>query len=440
MRKRFKFATSTILAIILISNALSLTINATASEQYDYYTETLLTNANNTPNDTVDATVTEAQLAYETISSSVLTANNGNTLLAEYYGGAYVDGDTVIVYTTGDCLSLTEQFKQITGYNNIEVLTADYSYNQLYSLKKHITNRICELRKSDAPLDASVQTLLDSFCGVGIDEKNNSVFVDLTDSDNNQIQTFKQYISNSGDIIFNDQATKITATSATTWYSGEAIHIFDDDDRTWTTCSTGFRAKRLSSNGSYQYGFVTAGHACSTGDQVFFMQSVIDEALIGIVVHSKVNSTVDAAFVALYEGVAEMTNKAYYSNSSGSAVNKDQIATDVYFTSVAVGRTLVKNGSTTYRTTGNVQSNSYDASIDYGSNGTITVSDCIKAGYDSDAGDSGGIVYSLYADGDTNYLVVGIHIAASNHFLGIGDHSIVMKITTILDELSISLY
>ena len=285
-----------------------------------------------------------------------------------------------------------------------------------------------------------MQTLLNSFCGVGIDEKNNTVFVDLTGSDSQQIDTFKKYVSNSDEIIFNNEATKITSTSATTWYSGEAIHIYDVDNGTWSGCSTGFRAKKLSTSGSYWYGFVTAGHACNTGNQVFFMQSAIDEALIGIVVLSKLNSTVDAAFVALYDGVFEMANEAYYSNSSGSAVNKDHIATNVYFTSVAVGRTLVKNGATTYRTTGAVQSNSYDASIDYGSRGTITVNDCIKAGYDSDHGDSGGIVYSLYAEGDTEYLVVGINIASTNNFLGIGDHSLAMKITTILDELSISLY
>lgn len=426
-------------AFLLATNPLSIIISATASVQYDYYTEVVLTDAQDSHNDTPETTVTEAQLAYETIFSTVSTPGNDSTTFAEYYGGAYVDSDKVIVYTTGDCLSLAEQYRQITGYDNIEVLSADYSYDQLYQLKKDITDRICQLRESDTPLETSIQTLLNSFCGVGIDERNNTVFVDLTDSENQQIDTFKKYVSDSDKVVFNNEATKATASSATTWYSGEAIHIYDRDNGTWSRCSIGFRAKKLSTSGSYMYGFVTAGHACNTGNQVFFMQSPIDEALIGIVVFSKVNSTVDAAFVGLYDGVAEMANKAYYSNSSGSALNKDQISTSVYFTSVAVGRTLVKNGSTTYRTTGAVQSNSYDASINYGST-SITVSDCIKAGYDADPGDSGGIVYSLYADGDTEYLVVGIHIAATNNFLGIGDHSIVMKITTILDELSISLY
>lgn len=124
MRKRFKFATSIFLAFLLVTNALSITINATSSEQYDYYMETVLTSEEIEQNDTVETNVTEAQLAYETIFSTVSSKNNNNTIFAEYYGGAYVDGDTVIVYTTGDCLLLAEQYRQITGYDNIVVLSA----------------------------------------------------------------------------------------------------------------------------------------------------------------------------------------------------------------------------------------------------------------------------------------------------------------------------
>ncbi|MBQ8818546.1 MAG: hypothetical protein IJZ83_08215 [Clostridia bacterium] len=380
--------------------------------------------------------------AYTNIMTYMENENDHPNSLSQYFGNMYIDNNqTLVIYLLENANYDIENIKCIAEYDNVIIKKAEFSYNELFTLKSEISEKIKLLKNQVFYYDDQfLNIMLDSFVGIGIDDTNNSLSVDFTNLDNEKIQTFKKYVYDSSAIYFNNVDEAMSENAATKYYPGEKIYVYNFESSSYRICSMGFRAWRLRADGSYIYGFVTTGHAGDAGDPVLFTNLLVDSALIGNIVISQQSETIDAAFVGVETDRIDLQPFAYYSDDDGDTTGKDELDTSVYFTSVSTGRDVVKNGGTTYRTTGEVKSSSYDAVLVSSDGSERTISDCIKANYKSDNGDSGGIVYGLWDEDDSEYMVIGIHAGSNSGFLGIGRISTIIKISNIQDELRVYYY
>ncbi len=435
---------SAFLIFCILSSSCLLVVSAAPIEN-NYYLETMYNaiqndSFNDTDTDCLDQSLFCGQIdvAYDNIMNFMENNAEEGKLYDDDFGGAYIDGESIVLYVSETDSKTIETIKSVSDYDNIVIKEATFSYDELYSIKSDITNKVIELKESEIQ-DADLISLLETYCGVGIDDKMNAVMVDIEDVSDEKIAIFKEFICDSEALIFYNGESKQSFENTTTFAPGHKIYVYHQGEG-WSSGSIGFRARKLISNGTYWYGFVTAAHVVEEDEQVFISNHHGDDFVMGRAIVSNLGGSVDASFVAINTDEYEISTSAAYTDDDRSiSGGRDVISTSVFFTSVSNGRELVKNGAATYRTTGTVKSSSYDAEVDY-EDSTVTLTDCIKSNYKRDHGDSGGIVYSLYRDTDTEYLLVGIHVAGSNGFLGVGRTATVVKYTNIRDTLGISMY
>lgn len=443
MKNNIKRIIVVFMTICVIISSFSLTINAAATNN-NYYLQEINKVINNERNEVSINNNDYLNIICDEIARGMKTTNSSNGQYIEEYGGMYVDKDGIILYLTKNNPAILTRIENILGYENVTIKHANNSYNYLFDLKTKVTNKIVDYNNSFMNNSDELTELMSCFVGVGIDDANNKLMVTIKDINDDKIDVFKKYILDSDNVIFyNSEDTITSEEDRYPLWPGTAIFVFNETRNTFVRCSMGFRARRLRPDGLYDEGFVTAGHGGSRDDQVYFLDILHESSFVGDIALSTVGGSVDAAFVVVDTSEYELSSYACYTDSQGGVLGKDKIHSLTYFIGVNTGRELIKNGSTTYRTTGSVTSSSYDAAIEYKINGvptTIIISDCIKSNYNSDDGDSGGIVYSLYAAGDTEYLVVGIHAGGNDGFLGIGRTSITVKISNILSEFGLSFY
>ena len=354
-------------------------------------------------------------------SSTLMTAQYVSSTLSESrdyadnYGGTFIDDNTVVVLMCGDTEQAEAYCSEIVGKTAVEYQICQYSFDYLTSLSESILS-FYKANYNTANIELS--DLLTSIVSVGIYEEENAVCVEILNCNDELIDTFKTYISNSDAIIF-EKAIAVAEDATITVSPGELIYMDPDPtDEYWSIYSMGFRCWLMDTNGNYIYGFVTAGHGNSVNDPVY----ASDGVQIGYVYDRVLSGNADAAFVAVTNSNYTCTNDVFY----GSDVLEDRY----YMTSYTTGLEVFKAGQTTGLTDGKIKSTSASLTAD-----GVTIDDLVKANYEADGGDSGGIVYIHMTD---HYSVAGIHRGRST-VLWI-EYSYFVKVTNIKNALGVILY
>lgn len=210
-----------------------------------------------------------------------------------------------------------------------------------------------------------------------MDERNNTIVVELKDCNESNIAEFKREVADSPVVIFNQSATKSVEHSLK---AGDAVYLMKDD---FYQATCGYRAM-LNNN----IGWVTVAHSFSQG------QSVYNSArqVIGMCSKSLYQGTVDAAFCrstdANYAPVNNLPGGASLSTSTVNLISGMDVA-------LYGGKTIVASAGVIT-----------DLVFSFNTESNIYLTDVALGDYWAQDGDSGGPI--VHSQNGVNY-VVGIH-------------------------------
>ena len=323
----------------------------------------------------------QAVLEYNIMMDNFEEDDKGDVNYPDYYAGSYIDdAGELVVCSVSDNNKNIKKIKQDVEKDNVKIVKKEYSYNELLKLKNMIEKKIKHSAKKSELLDAIVT--------IGIDDKNNTLVVEVIELNDNEIHKLKTMFGNSNKIVIKRKTKEeeiqprvvSLAAGMKTYYTLDGYDAF---------YSIGYKAFRLTSTGEFEYGFVTAGHSNEVG---YAMKYASEN--IGIITGRNYSGSVDASFVKITNSNYEMSNNIYYTSEVADGRN--------YISYLPVGATVYKVGATTQLTSGTVTYSS--VTVDYTNNQGI-FTDFLGTSIPSSGGDSGGLVYAPY--GDAN-LVVGI--------------------------------
>ncbi len=99
---------------------------------------------------------------------------DGNTVYPDYYAGAYFDGSELVVLVTELTDEVKAELSSIIDLEGITIKEATYSFNELLAANDEIVSKMDP--NSDDPFIAAIY-------GVGIDQEENVVYIDLNTED-----------------------------------------------------------------------------------------------------------------------------------------------------------------------------------------------------------------------------------------------------------------
>lgn len=297
----------------------------------------------------------------------------------DFYGGSYIERDgTLRIFLAGDSLTGAMEIKKIVYDPIIQFSKCSYSYQELLDVLEDVSNALISLPD---PVAEKIK-------GAGINEKDNTVEVFMSEISEHNISVFKN-IYNHPAITFH-KIGDIIYESTTNVSPGYKLCLSSVSDK--NSGSFGFRA-RDKSNPSIT-GFVTAGHVIEADDYCFF-----NNITFGKCTKSYPNGAkADAAFI-----VPDNKNVSYELTNN---INGDVSAILSTKTSQPGAGTYVNLwGAESGHQGGYIKSTTY---IIY-KNKVPLISDLVTADYNSSGGDSGGIIYTYVSSSKTRY-TVGIHL------------------------------
>ena len=327
-----------------------------------------------------------------------------NAEYAQYYGGSYLDDGELVVLLT-DTSDSVKTFINDTIGNVSRYEKCDVSLQQLKAIKEVILNYWSNYVEG---ANKELNELVDSIVSIGTYVDQNVVYIDVVECNDDKIRLFKENIIDSEHVFF--ECSNGSKNDSDTLNPGHAIGVASSI----STHSMGFRCKKLKSDGTYAYGFVTSAHGTTMSATVYY----IGYGSIGYIFARSYsnNGTTDAAFVYVTNSDYVPSNSTFYGVKNCSR----------YVQNVAIRTEVYKDGYKTGRTIGVIRAT--DASLL--ANNVIT-NDMYKASYNADGGDSGGIVY---VESGSYYATIGIHRGRE------GAYSFVVKITNILSDLNVVWY
>lgn len=346
--------------------------------------------------------VSESNISNEITTQAELTKQDEANINASYiqsyvdknlsakqsYGGCYIDdsGKLHVLMTKTTESNVIDTINAITN-DSVVYETCNYTLDELIALKEYIISIILT-----ETTDTELVKIIDDIVAVGVYEQNNSVFVEIKNCSDEKIDIFKEKISSSNLIVF-ENTEGYNNEDTIMIRPGSAISAENNTHGR----SVGFRCWLLTSSGSYIKGFMTAAHGIDAGDDIFH-----EGTRIGYVQTYINGGYVDGAFVYL-------TNVNNYDLSNVTQYAARALSTNSYISSFATGATVYKEGRTTELTSGKITSTSVTVK---GEASSVTISDCVKTDYDSGSGDSGCVVY-IYKD--SAYRIAGIHKGSSEN-------------------------
>lgn len=295
------------------------------------------------------------------------------------YAGAYIDDNNILVV---NLTTSSERIKDIVQENTeaqeVKFKKQAFTYDELMESYRKIGNTIRNTKYAD---------VVSSFY---VDEINNAIVVDI--SDLSYIDGFKQEVCDDECIEFNKADKKIAATT-TNLKPGGYI------DNSTYCYSIGWRGWRINNAGNYTEGLVTAAH----GNKLKDIAYTYGGHVFGKFVLRRYGGSLDAAFVQRTSDKFDVSNTIKFSGSSLKA------GYYVRSSSMCVGTKVYKVGMKTGLTTGKIVSANCTVTIKDGDNYN-TFTNYVRANYNSDSGDSGGLVYM---DVNGAYRILGNHVAGA---------------------------
>ncbi|MDR2043819.1 MAG: S1 family peptidase [Clostridium sp.] len=318
----------------------------------------------NTQEPVEDAPVQEsAASSYDELMGSFSVEDSGEKEYPDYYGGSYInDKGQFVVYVTDD----TARPAVLSDQEDIVYESCAYSYNELLAVMEVLNSYKFSCSN----------TIASNFNEFGLYDSINRVVVKLDELTEKRIQEFKENVSDSGAIIF-EQGTG-PASMEINVDPGASI------SSPLGTGSMGYRAKRDGVEG-----LVTAGHVISSGQNLSYNGTVFASCVV-----SQQSGSADAAF-------CKITNSNYTPTNTLSGTSNTLSTT---ISEPGVGTVINKIGQSTGHTSGSVLAINVTVTFTSGN----TISNLTSANYTSAAGDSGGIVYS-YISATNTRLTLGIH-------------------------------
>ncbi len=290
-----------------------------------------------------------------------------------YYGGCYVNKEgKLVILISGNPKVHRKEFVQRCGSENIVLEKCKYPYVVLLNQM----NRITEYHKN---------TPNNNIIGFGLIDNKNIIEIFLEDFNDDKILKLKQEIGNSPFFIFKKgEFINLEQSGANQLLPGDIV--FNPSN---AFSSFGYRAKLANDN--TKVGMVVAGHSFKLNDNVIYNTAIIGKCIK----RSFDGSKADASF-------AEIINQAFLPSNNIScggvlsSVNK----------SVGINGVVYLCGANSDLQKGTVSSTS--RTITTTRDGIkYTIYDLVEASYDSDYGDSGGIIFAIGTD-NIRY-TVGIH-------------------------------
>lgn len=310
----------------------------------------------------------------------------------DYYAGAYLgDSEELVILTTDMNMA-----QNSLSDSNVRFEMAEYSMNELRNIDDIIYNYITNNKDEE---------ITSKISGFGIDEYQNKMSVFLTDISDEVLQEFREKIVDSEAVTFNKRDKlnfNATYHLGSQFYYKKATSTF--------LYSMGFRAKRVVGGTTYN-GFVTAGHSMPDGATIYSAAG----SRIGYVKGVSFGDGSDASFVCADSAtISSKTTTGYDINGSD------------YVTSYLTRAVVFKNGYATGQTTGRITNPNFSFVVD-----SITVKNVVAADYEAKNGDSGGLVWMPFSNGN---LPAGVHSASGN---GV---SCFVKVKTVVDKLGVTPY
>jgi len=311
----------------------------------------------------------------------------------DYYGGAYInEAGILVVGLAGSYADYEDVIHKSILSEHCTFRQVPYSYKKLMKIKEEI---------QEIHLSNSEEETFKNVTGYGISDELNLVNVDLEIFNKEEIQKFKNNVSDSSLIIFQqgDFAVPVNAPGARI-----------------QTSTLGFRARIAGMN---QTGFVMSGHGAPAVGNPVRLNNSTTGTILGTVRSRIWNGAVDAAFVQAVNNNI-ITNRIAQNNH----ILVGRGAT------VAVGSFVNMAGSTSGIRAGRVDLVNQNLPI-----GNVPMTNLSVANLIVQGGDSGGPVYIL-RDGER--LIVG-NVVARKSSDGT-DRLIYGLITPIVARLGITLF
>ena len=370
----------------------------------------------------VKKSIEDYQLVYKIVFMETMQLENKEyTRFIDIYAGAYLDDYgflNVLFIDDADNISLIENTKKqilaSTHNDSIKYESASYSYNHLQDILNCIEPIMLKF----------------DIMAVGIDDKLNKVFVELSTNHKYDIENYLMEIGCFEDSIlfYYSETTNITANSCVS-HGGESIYYYNDDD----TVSYG-TIGAIAVNNTGKIGVITNEHVAPLSTTMFYgghttissgFVNFSDNTMIGTSTTTHHGGTVDAAFIP-YQNQIEWEFTPY-SKYSTTVFNNVRLGAA---NQIVRGQPVLRIGQTTGITTGEIRSTNVTATID-----GITLNDLFRYTNDGLGGDSGGPVY--YNDG-SNLFLIGLH-CASGDVLFEGRQGIACKIANVINQLNVSI-
>lgn len=340
---------------------------------------------------------------------SVMTLSDEEVDFSGVFGGSYIDdANNLVVLLTDLSDENVSYFDSLIDGENVIYSECAKSLNYLNALKQSILDYYLA-NASTASKDSAVKNIV----AVGIYENQNKVFVSLNNYSDVLVEEFKNTISDSEYIIFEDGSN----SSRQTFNTSAAISGVSSGDQ-GSNQRIGFRCYKMINDVRVD-GYVTCGHGLSVGGNMAFANTT---AQIGTVHSSSFYSysNSDAAFIipisSLYT-VNTSIEGTTYSLVAGGKISIYSTGTKLY----------LANGTSTM-SYGQIVSTSVTFTDEDG----ITTNDLVKASYSSVPGDSGGAIVRLVGD---KYYITGIHTGRTGT-----NYAVFSKVDNILNDLGVILY
>ena len=363
-----------------------------------------------------DVSVQEsANQLYESLMSAFNSANGKNSSTPsqlsypDAYGGAYInDSGKLVIYVveskiedSSDIDSTIEDISNFSPADNVlDSTTADYvlepceySYTDLNNIMDLLNNYKINNQGSE---------IANNFKKFGLYDSENRVIVYLEEFNEEKIKEFKENVCDSDAIVFAQGFGAIETQSS--WSPGQPARNASDQG----ALTLGYRAKFGST-----IGIVTAAHAVKMGRRTNLEWRSFCKSY-----NSKSWRQLRCCFCKMINS-HDATNTLYGTGNTLSTTISEP----------GVGTTINKIGFTSGHTSGRVVATDVSADTDTG----VFLTNLTEATYDSEGGDSGGIVYSYIGSTNTR-LTLGIHLGRY------GNNAIYSKANEINDALNISRY
>lgn len=372
--------------------------------------------------DMIDYTISNAKISISNKEKQALDDNNnlyklitsedkkGRKKYAKYFAGSYINDDENLVVQLTQDVNVSEKNNIINNVSDsASVKIVEKSYENLLTQYNRISesmDRLSDSVKNNAAtsLEASVS---ENLLGVSIDQKNNCIVITLKKVTDNTKKRFIEVFEEK-DVQFKESSQKSIINEKTSVKPGASFAIYKSSAYYYGR-SVGPRLAYQKSDGSTIYGFLTAAHCVDEKGQIIYYKAGEKYIKYGKVSLYKCSGCADAAFVK-QTNTTDFTTSRYtaYSNSSGSKTEKYKACQNCAYAGlgcdIVQGATVYKCGRTTYLTKGKIDT--FPTSFDYDG---VHFKNFIEATYNSQGGDSGGVVFTIHSSTANTYDVAGVH-------------------------------